>query len=108
LVKSSFTIEVNDYLTKQAMRQDPIYKAASEFGSLAKFAKLIGVSKQLMNHWANGSQPVPIPYCPLIECVSKGSVMRWDLRPNDWWLIWPELKDRADSPPLPTEEVSHG
>lgn len=90
------------------MRQDSIYRAASKVGSLASFAKHLGVSKQLVNHWANGSQQVPIPYCPLIESVSDGAAMRWDLRPNDWWLIWPELRTRSDSPPVPSEEVSHG
>lgn len=29
--------------------------------------------------------------CVLIEKNSAGAVRRWDLRPDDWHLIWPEL-----------------
>jgi DNA-binding transcriptional regulator YdaS (Cro superfamily) len=33
-----------------------------------------------------------------IELATQGAVMRWDMRPNDWRLIWPELQDRSDAP----------
>lgn len=33
-----------------------------------------------------------------IELASKGEVMRWDLRPDDWHRIWPELRRRKDAP----------
>jgi DNA-binding transcriptional regulator YdaS (Cro superfamily) len=33
-----------------------------------------------------------------IERETNGAVMRWDLRPDDWRLIWPELLKRKDSP----------
>lgn len=34
---------------------------------------------------------VPIEQCAEIERVSNGAATRRDLRPDDWWLIWPEL-----------------
>ena len=36
--------------------------------------------------------------CVRIERESKGAVMRRDLRPDDWHLIWPELIERPDAP----------
>jgi hypothetical protein len=30
--------------------------------------------------------------------------MRWDLRPNDWHLIWPELAKNPSAPPVPRAE----
>ena len=30
-----------------------------------------------------------------VEHVTNGAVTRKELRPNDWHLIWPELKDEA-------------
>ncbi|MFC7408734.1 YdaS family helix-turn-helix protein [Hydrogenophaga atypica] len=33
-----------------------------------------------------------------IERATRGAVMRWDMRPHDWRLIWPELQARADAP----------
>ena len=36
-----------------------------------------------------------------IERTSKGAVRRWDLRPDDWWEIWPELIDTKGAPAVP-------
>jgi len=36
-------------------------------------------------------RPIPIERCPAIEKATDGQVSRRDLRPDDWWLIWPEL-----------------
>lgn len=33
-----------------------------------------------------------------IERESRGAVMRWDLRPEDWHRIWPELVGRNGAP----------
>ncbi|KDB53919.1 hypothetical protein X805_04730 [Sphaerotilus natans subsp. natans DSM 6575] len=30
----------------------------------------------------------------------KTGVMRWALRPGDWWEIWPELMARPDAPAM--------
>lgn len=37
-----------------------------------------------------------------IEQATSGAVKRWDLRPDDWHLIWPELIG-ADGAPEPAE-----
>lgn len=41
----------------------------------------------------------------LIERATGGAVMRWDMRPGDWWRIWPELIDRPDAPAVLAEEM---
>jgi DNA-binding transcriptional regulator YdaS (Cro superfamily) len=88
------------------MRQESVYKAADVVGSLSKLALEIGVSKQLMNHWARGISEVPVVHCVKIESISQGVVMRWDLRPNDWWQIWPELIAHPDAPVLSQDQLA--
>lgn len=39
--------------------------------------------------------------CVLVEKNSDRAVMRWDLRPDDWWRIWPELRGRKGAPAVP-------
>jgi DNA-binding transcriptional regulator YdaS (Cro superfamily) len=38
--------------------------------------------------------------CVRIERDSEHELRRWDLRPNDWHLIWPELIDAEGAPPI--------
>lgn len=38
--------------------------------------------------------------CVRIERESDHELRRWDLRPNDWHLIWPELIGADGAPPL--------
>ena len=42
--------------------------------------------------------------CALAETHSGGAVRRWDLRPSDWWLVWPELVGVEGSPSVPAEK----
>jgi DNA-binding transcriptional regulator YdaS (Cro superfamily) len=46
--------------------------------------------------------------CVEIERDSEGELRRWDLRPRDWHLIWPELigAEGAPQPPLPQAEAA--
>jgi DNA-binding transcriptional regulator YdaS (Cro superfamily) len=72
--------------------------AARNFNSLTEFAAEIGVSVQVVVNWR--TRGVPIDHCAAVEKASKGAVRRWDLRPNDWQRIWPELvkvKARRDA-----------
>lgn len=38
--------------------------------------------------------------CVRIERDSGKELRRWDLRPNDWHLIWPELIAAPDAPSM--------
>lgn len=38
-----------------------------------------------------------------LECATSLHVRRWDTRPEDWHLIWPELIGTEGAPPIPEE-----
>lgn len=42
----------------------------------------------------------------VIERESNYQVRRWDLRPDDWHLIWPELMDDKAAPAVPAKPAS--
>ncbi len=46
-------------------------------------------------------RPIPANMALAIEEFTKGDVMRWDSRPKDWFMYWPELKKYSGAPPLP-------
>lgn len=57
-------------------------------------------------HIANvgyGYKPCGTALAVAIEEFSGGQVMRWELRPLDWWRHWPELKARPDAPAIPEQ-----
>jgi DNA-binding transcriptional regulator YdaS (Cro superfamily) len=49
-----------------------------------------GVSPQVITNWK--TRGVPIEYCATVARVSKGVVTRQELRPDDYWMIWPDLQ----------------
>lgn len=44
--------------------------------------------------------------CALIEQQSGGVVRRWDLRPADWHLVWPELVGVPGAPEIPATSLA--
>lgn len=73
--------------------------------ALTEFARKMGRSPSQVYHWKVGLKPVPLELCTVFEAASNGLVMRWDLRPDDWHLIWPELKKRKDAPKVEAAHV---
>lgn len=64
-------------------------------------ARLTGrdISVQRLCNWM--TRGVPVEFCrPFVEAVD-GLVAVDDLRPHDWWLIWPELVDTDHPAPNP-------
>lgn len=57
----------------------------------------------LVYQWSKGTRPVPIERCCSIEEFTFGEVRRWDLRPDDWHRIWPELVRLPGAPAVRTE-----
>lgn len=79
-----------------------LQQAVEHAGGQAALAIAIGVKQQHVWNWLNRSgKPAPSEHCAAIEGATGGAVMRWALRPDDWHLIWPELKERKDAPKLP-------
>lgn len=71
----------------------PIQKAAHIYGSQASLASALKVSRGALNQWMKPGREVPVIHCVIIENLCGGLVTRKDLRPNDWYLIWPELQE---------------
>lgn len=88
---------------------DALNRAIEACGSgVGGFAKGIGVSQTAVSNWRTRMQEgkqdaVPSNHCSEIERVTAGAVRRWDLRPDDWHRIWPEIIDHPDAPPVPAE-----
>jgi len=80
---------LNDYLNSEGALTVAALRAAIGAKSDAQ-----------IRQWQHGyADRLPSPEnCSAIEAATGGAVMRWDLRPNDWHRIWPELRDRAEAP----------
>lgn len=81
-----------------------IVKAIETAGGPAKVAALLGVSVQAVCFWRDGDRRLPPEHCALIELACGGVVTRRELRPQDWWLIWPELI--TDDHPAPQKAAA--
>lgn len=72
-----------------------------------RLADIVGVHEatlyQAVTGKGRGFSPAE---CVRIERESNHELRRWDLRPNDWHLIWPELVGVRGSPSLPGTAVS--
>lgn len=78
-------------------------------GRTAAVARKVGLAPAYLSQIANGTRPVPAEHCAALERATGGEVRRWDLRPDDWDRIWPELKDAEGAPPAPPcERLARG
>lgn len=57
-----------------------------------------------VSQWASGIKAVAVERCVPLEDATAGAVRRWDLRPDDWHRIWPELKGADGAPDVPLPE----
>ena len=78
-----------------------IDRAATALGSLTALASAIGVTQSAPSMWKARGR-VPTEHCLAIERATSGAVTRADLRPDDYWLIWPDLPAPA------AQEAAHG
>lgn len=70
-------------------------KAADECGGISKLAAALQVGQSVASNWKARETLLDAVHCVAIERLTKGSVTRRDLRPDDWHLIWPELVPTA-------------
>ena len=70
----------------------------AERGRAADLAKALGLNPVMVSQWAAGIKEVALVRCAEIERATGGAVRRWDLRPDDWHLIWPELIGAKGAP----------
>ena len=74
-------------------------------GAASALARDLGISRVYLSQLAaRQDDRVPSPeLCVLIERACARRVMRWNLRPDDWHLIWPELIGADGAPAVPSE-----
>lgn len=78
--------------TPYASINDAIHAAIRLMNGPAAAAATLQIKPQNFTHWTGPRATKVAPeYCVVIELETKGAVTRKDLRPNDWWAIWPEL-----------------
>lgn len=70
----------------------PVRDACEFAGGVTALAKCLGLPPQVIHNWAAGKRPVPVIRCVEIEELTGGAVTRKQLRPDDWYQIWPELR----------------
>lgn len=85
------------------------YFARPDSMSVTQLATAIGVTHAAqVRQWQHGYKArIPSPEnSSAIEAATGGLVMRWDLRPDDWHRIWPELRDRDNAPKVAEAKVA--
>ena len=82
---------------------NPLQQAVEKLGSQAALASEIGVKQQHVWNWLNRRGGVPPEHCAAIEKATNKAVRRWDLRPDDWHHIWPELVGEDGAPEAPAK-----
>ena len=70
-------------------------------GRAAAVAVRAGVSEAFLSQIAAGTRNVPAERAAELEAACDGAVRRWDLRPDDWHRIWPELIGAEGAPEVP-------
>lgn len=76
-------------------------------GNGIALAQALGIPPSYLSQMANADRAVTPERASKIEAATGGAVRRWDVRPTDWHLIWPELVGAEGAPPIqqPTEAL---
>lgn len=69
----------------------PFQKAVSILGGPSAVARELGCTPQAVCFWRDGLRAFPVEHCAVIERVTSGRITRQELRPHDFWRIWPDL-----------------
>jgi DNA-binding transcriptional regulator YdaS (Cro superfamily) len=83
-------------------------RAIQKVGGVGLLAEQIGVGQTAVSNWRTRNQRVRPEYCAAIEKATNREVRRWDLRPDDWHSIWPELLGSPDAPSVGAQETHTG
>lgn len=67
------------------------YIRNNQRGTLQALSVAIGAHPPDVSRWMHGERAVPVQHCVSIERVTAGAVTRQELRPDDYWRIWPDL-----------------
>lgn len=74
-----------------------IEKAIRLAGSQAALGRLVGKKQPHIHKWLNSKNALKADHCVLLE--DRIGVTRQELRPLDYWVVWPELqRPQAEEP----------
>lgn len=82
-------------------RMDVVRLAIEKAGGPASVARLLGTSVQAVCFYRDGKRAFPVEHAAKLE-AANGVVRRWDMFPDSWHRIWPELVG-ADGAPNPEQ-----
>jgi len=86
------------------MKLDDYFQTYPGALTVAQLRAAIGVKGDIQirqwRHGYAGRQPSP-GNAYAVEVATNGVVRRWDLRPDDWHLIWRDLVGIEGAPPIP-------
>lgn len=71
-----------------------LYLSRKPRGEAARLARQTGIKPQNISAFAANRKKVSIKAAKQIEDATKGAVTRKELRPDDWFDIWPELAEK--------------
>ena len=83
---------------------EALNRAIEAAEGVTQLARLVGVTQSAVSNWRSRGTDVPVEHCAAIERATEGKVTRRDLRPDDWWKVWPELV--TPEHPAPTQEAA--
>lgn len=69
-------------------------------------AQLVGVDEQYLYQCLTGRKAMKPEEAVRAERLSNRALRRWDLRPKDWHLIWPELIGAPGAPEVASDTAS--
>lgn len=72
----------------------------------AALAERVGTTFLHLRNIAFSGKSCGIPLAVNIDQATDGAVRRWDLRPDDWHRIWPELVGTDGAPDVPQAEAA--
>lgn len=72
-------------------------------GKGTELAAALGISPSFLSQISSGHRQTSPRLCVQIELATAGAVRRWDLRPDDWHRIWPELVGVEGAPAVPAQ-----
>lgn len=84
----------------------PIYLKRFNQEERADFALRVGTTVGHLNNVAYGMRTASPALAKQIAVKSSGEVLEWELRPDDWFEIWPELVGLEGAPAVPVGRSS--
>jgi DNA-binding transcriptional regulator YdaS (Cro superfamily) len=73
-------------------------------GRVNDVARRAGIAPAFLSQIAGGVRGCPAERAADLELACEHNVLRWDLRPDDWHRIWPELIGAEGAPAVPTAQ----